>query len=115
MGSWAAWCLPSLQHPRPHLEGQAIPTCGLLQGRHSTQHALPRPAGPPLSLSPGWEHNPSGCSSSLAVPNHPVQLVLVASSHYLVNLLVSLLADDFFQDFPIPFNEPARQAQAQEL
>lgn len=122
-GSWAGWCLPSLQHPCPHLEGQPIPTCGLLQGRHST-HSTPCPG---LQEHPGalgaaraqlvprvGTQNPCGCSSSLAVPSHPVQLMLVPSSHYLVNLLVSLLADDFFQDFPVPLNEPARQAQPQE-
>lgn len=97
-GSWAGWCLPSLQHPRPHLEGQPIPTCGLLQGRHSTQHSLPRTTS--TTLGPWWCYHGSACPQggnttplgAAAVPSHscsscwwPVPTTL------LISLCLSLL------------------------
>lgn len=60
----------------------------------------------------GGKTTPLGAAAPQLHPPTHWQLVLVASPHYLVNLLVSLLADNFFQYFAVPFNKPGRQGQA---
>lgn len=127
-GRLLGWLVPALTAASLSSPGRPARPHAWLAARETqhSQHSLPMAAEPPAPSQGPWQGcqgsacpqggntTPLGTAAPWLCPATPLQLMLVASSHYLVNLLVSLLADNFFQDFPVPLNEPARQTQAQE-